>query len=38
MRKSHTIQSVDARAHFYIRHCCQQRVITHALMQQALSI
>ncbi len=37
MSKSRTIQTVDARALFFIRHCCQQHVIVHVLEHQALS-
>jgi hypothetical protein len=37
MSKSRTVQSVDARALFFIRHCCQQRVVTRARNHQALS-
>lgn len=37
MSQSRAIQSVDARAYFFIRHCCQQRVGFHAGNHQALS-
>ncbi len=37
MSQSRVIQSVDARAYFFIRHCCQQRVDSHTGNHQALS-
>ena len=37
MSQSRVIQSVDARAYFFIRHCCQQRVDLHTGNHQALS-